>query len=239
NSVFLKNGRVYKNNGTAQWGWDFFGANGEGMVWSSTASEAMGPSTPAIVVSPSGGGFNGWAARGTALQIQCGDAMNAAYSVWKAVQPGRAWIAGLDLYMPSNNVGLVMLHVNDSNFQFSGVGDFSIPGSVYCTSVVQTSDETKKSDIEVIENSDDIVSSWSGKTFTLNFNDRKSAGVIAQEIMEKFPVAVTILPDGSLAVDYSTLIAPMIESMKNRISNEAKLLKRIEDLEKKFVELGK
>ncbi|MBV7694092.1 hypothetical protein KV701_20475, partial [Limnobaculum sp. M2-1] len=42
NSVFLKNGRVYKNNGTAQWGWDFFGANGEGMVWSSTASEAMG-----------------------------------------------------------------------------------------------------------------------------------------------------------------------------------------------------
>lgn len=230
-------GQFYKFNGGVRFGWDLFGTAGEGIT-QANVSNPLQYGTSAFSATPMGGAFAAWRQRGAMIFASCPKAENQAYGIWKAVQHGRDFIAGLDVHLPPSGSAMVQMHVGGTDFSYYSNGSSSQSGTVNCLSVVQTSDRNKKHDIEDIKNADEIVMSWTGKTFKLNNSDKPSAGIIAQDVAEKFPIAVTVLQDGSLGVDYSTLHAPIIESVKKRITNEATMLKRIEELEARLEALS-
>ena len=81
-----------------------------------------------------------------------------------------------------------------------------------------TSDQRLKDNIKPIEDPLAKVLSISGNTYTWNDKSGKEGtdvGVIAQEVLEVLPEAVTTRDNGYLAVDYQKLIPLMIEAIKD------------------------
>ena len=80
-----------------------------------------------------------------------------------------------------------------------------------------SSDARLKDNIKPIENPLTKVLSISGNTYTWNDKSNKEGddvGVIAQEIQEVIPEAVTVRGDGYLAVDYHKIIPLLVEAVK-------------------------
>ncbi|GAL57970.1 hypothetical protein EV102420_09_00020 [Pseudescherichia vulneris NBRC 102420] len=75
-------------------------------------------------------------------------------------------------------------------FSFRQSGNFSVPGTVNCTSLNQTSDADKKDDIVTIADARDKIRLLRGVTYILKDTGMPSAGVIAQELMEVLPEAI-------------------------------------------------
>ena len=86
-------------------------------------------------------------------------------------------------------------------------------GTLNVPNLNSVSDEKLKTDILNITNALDTVLQLSGKTFTFTNSGVKSAGVIAQEIQNVIPFAVTENND-VLSVAYNTIIPYLIESIK-------------------------
>ena len=96
---------------------------------------------------------------------------------------------------------------------------------VICASqdVVALSDRRLKTNIKVIDNPMDRIRQISGYTYDradINENNRGSkryAGVIAQEVLNILPEAVYVAQnnDGYMSVAYSSLIAVIIEAIKD------------------------
>jgi len=90
-----------------------------------------------------------------------------------------------------------------------------------------TSDINLKKDIEVITDATDLIKKLNGVRFTWKVNDRKSLGVIAQEVEELFPELISERTDtGTKSVNYNGLVGVLIEAVKE-------LSTRVEELEKK------
>ena len=119
--------------------------------------------------------------------------------------------------------------------------------SVYCNNLYASSDVYAsyssdirlKDDVVQIENALSKVNSIRGVTFTWNYNylkdkdeeelkriNKNQVGVIAQEVEEILPEAVTIRENGYKAVDYQKLVPLLIEAIKE-------LTARVEELESK------
>ena len=80
-----------------------------------------------------------------------------------------------------------------------------------------SSDARLKDDIKPIEDPLAKVLSLSGNTYTWNEKSNKEGedvGVIAQEVQEVLPEAVTVRGDGYLAVDYHKIIPLLVEAVK-------------------------
>jgi hypothetical protein len=114
-------------------------------------------------------------------------------------------------------------------------GDVTMNNALYVKGDITafyTSDQRLKDNIIPIPNALDKVLSISGNTFDWNEDSGKEgteAGVIAQEILEVLPEAVTTRDNGYLAVKYDQLVPLLIEAIKD-LSNEVKeLRKQIED----------
>ena len=93
-------------------------------------------------------------------------------------------------------------------------GDLNVTGDI---TAFYTSDERLKDNITPIDDPLEKVISISGNTFDWNQNSNKSGhdvGVIAQEIKEILPEAVTERDNGYLAVDYYKVIPLLIEAIK-------------------------
>lgn len=75
-------------------------------------------------------------------------------------------------------------------FTHSRAGNFGASGTVTCSSVIQTSDQSKKDDIETIAGALAKINSIRGCTYTLKDSGVPSAGVIAQELKEVLPEAI-------------------------------------------------
>jgi hypothetical protein len=93
--------------------------------------------------------------------------------------------------------------------------------------ITQDSDERLKENIRPIDSALDKVASLRGVSFKWRdkegHDDRAHLGVIAQEVEEVFPEVVFTAEDeqGTKAVDYNGLIAPLIEAVKAlKIENE-------------------
>ena len=68
--------------------------------------------------------------------------------------------------------------------------------------------------------------SLSGNTYTWNEKSNKEGedvGVIAQEVQEVLPEAVTVRGDGYLAVDYHKIIPLLVEAVKELTEKVATL----------------
>lgn len=94
------------------------------------------------------------------------------------------------------------------------VGGMGISGDIYTAGqIYESSDIRLKSDIEVIPNALEKVLALNGYTF--DKNGRKSTGLIAQEVIQIIPEAVST-DDKYLAVSYGNLVGLLIEAIKEQ-----------------------
>lgn len=122
------------------------------------------------------------------------------------------------------NYHQAILNVNgfgrDDNFFFRAGGDFICTRNGSFDNVEIRSDRRAKSDIRVIENALEKVETLSGNTYELHNTSggtTRSAGLIAQEVQEVLPEAVTQDNEedgGMLRLNYNAVIALLVESVK-------------------------
>jgi len=96
---------------------------------------------------------------------------------------------------------------NAEEMRLENDGDLHVDGDVVAFSTT-VSDQRLKHNIQKIDNALDKVLKLNGYTFTYNKNNRKSAGVIAQEVQNVLPSAVTddtLVFDGEDGVTYKTV----------------------------------
>ncbi|MFP2694346.1 tail fiber domain-containing protein, partial [Enterobacter ludwigii] len=126
---------------------------------------------------------------------------------------------------------------NGYSFTFGADGRFT------CVSVNQTSDERVKFDKEPVSKALEKICSLTGYTFGIQLTESESvhsAGIIAQELEQVLPVAVSsggtgTTPDGEeindlKTVDYSTMSALYVEAIKE-------LAERLKIIEKELADL--
>lgn len=123
---------------------------------------------------------------------------------------------------------------------FTKTGNLVVCGSVYCSAdiyaeddIVAFSDRRLKKDIIEITSSLDIISNLHGVKFKKinDINNRERIGLIAQDVEEYLPQVVKTNDDGYKAINYSNIVALLIEGMKEHqkeienLKNEINLLK--------------
>ena len=114
-------------------------------------------------------------------------------------------------------------------------GDTAITGALTVTGDITafyTSDQRFKDNITPIEDPLAKVLSISGNTYTWNETSGKEGndiGVIAQEVLEVLPEAVTTRDNGYLAVDYHKIVPLLVEAIKE-------LSAKVENLEQKLAD---
>ena len=119
-------------------------------------------------------------------------------------------------------------------------GDLHVDGDVIAFSTT-ISDERLKHDIEPITDALDKVKQLNGVTFTYNADDKKSAGLIAQDVEKVLPSAVSekelLLKENDgkkyKVLQYDQTIGLLVESIKELSTALEEATKRIETLEKR------
>lgn len=99
-------------------------------------------------------------------------------------------------------------------YTFRTCGISNTTGDAYAANFYHNSDARLKDNIQASAGLE-VVMKMQGVTFTWKKDGVKSAGVIAQEVEKIMPEAVNVKPDGFKAVSYDTLIAPIIEAIKD------------------------
>ena len=103
---------------------------------------------------------------------------------------------------------------------------------------------TVPSDIRIKENLEEITDASEKvrllKAYTYNLlgHDRRTAGIIAQDLAKVLPEGVITNPDtGILSVDYSAVIALLVNALNEKQSDIEQLTKRLEDIEARLQKL--
>jgi hypothetical protein len=104
---------------------------------------------------------------------------------------------------------------------FVVTGDTTIQGTLF-----ETSDIKLKKDVETIHDPLDIVNDLRGVNFSWVKNDKRSMGMIAQEVEQILPYLVQDDPTGTKTINYTAMIGLLVESIKE-------LNKKIDALENK------
>ena len=105
------------------------------------------------------------------------------------------------------------------DMRLQDTGTLQVEGDVVAYSTVISSDEKLKNNIQMIDNALDKVKALKGVTFEYKSNDRKSGGIIAQDVEKVMPSIIQEQKtlDGTdtfKTVDYNGLIGLLIESVK-------------------------
>ncbi|MHB8904037.1 MAG: tail fiber domain-containing protein, partial [Patescibacteria group bacterium] len=135
--------------------------------------------------------------------------------------------AGADsFYVPSRNIN-IMTGLNNGEIRFNAVnsgvwtrlltiasnGNAVFLGSVTATAFIYSSDRNLKQNIATIQSPLEKITQLRGVTFNWKKDNKPSMGLIAQEVEQVFPELVTG-QEGSKAVQYGNLVAPLIEAVK-------------------------
>lgn len=140
------------------------------------------------------------------------------------------YFSGTDFLIDVNNgEDIIIRDGNSSNanrFTFDvDNGNFTATGNI-----TAYSDKRVKANEEVIDHALDKVSKISGYTFDrIDITVPRQTGVIAQEVQEVLPEAVTVDANGNLSVAYGNMVGLLIESIKE-------LKQEVEDLKGKIKE---
>ena len=130
-----------------------------------------------------------------------------------------------------NSNAMIRMYVNNAEqFRIEGNGNVHADGDIVAFTT-SFSDSRLKTDITKIDSALDKVEQLNGYTFTYTTDDRKSAGVIAQEVEKVLPSAVSekempLKIDDGVAyktVEYDQLVGLLIEAVKE-LSNRVKEL---------------
>src|SRR5690606_22058753 len=136
---------------------------------------------------------------------------------------------------------------SDSNVQYNKDGAFA--GEAAFTyndstnSLTLAGDVTANSDVRLKENIEEIddalnkVLRLNGYTFNKIGQERRQAGVIAQEIIEVLPEVVHTNDDGYMSVAYGNITALLIEAIKDQNEIVEQQRDRIDALERIVLEL--
>ena len=120
----------------------------------------------------------------------------------------------------SDNSHVDMYINNVHKYRFEADGDFHADGDVIAYSTTTPSDERLKENVKVIDNPLDKLDQLRGVTFDwIDRDDKKSGGIIAQELEKVMPELVREVDslkseDSYKAVDYNGLIGLLIEAVK-------------------------
>jgi hypothetical protein len=87
-------------------------------------------------------------------------------------------------------------------------------GTLNSTIFNSLSDENRKKDIYTVENALNTVGLMRGVEFIWKDNNEKSSGVIGQELEKVLPHLVQTNDDGIKSVNYSGIIAYLIQAIK-------------------------
>ena len=149
------------------------------------------------------------------MRLQRGDTVFDNFNEWRAGEFVRAgWhfynAGGVDQWLTIRDNGL-WLDGNAPDLRVGRNGSFD--------NVEIRSDRRSKDNIVKIENALDKVCTLTGNTYTLNHKNGTSsisAGLIAQEVQEVLPEAVTVDndEDALLRLNYNAVIALLVESVK-------------------------
>lgn len=99
------------------------------------------------------------------------------------------------------------IHVRDTGLRVDG--DFVLESQMYVIS-----DARVKSDVKVIGNALGRIDRLHGYTYSLP-SGKTQAGVMAQEVMDVLPEAVTMLPEDYYAVSYDSLVPLLVEAIRD------------------------
>ena len=131
----------------------------------------------------------------------------------------------------SDNSHVDMYINNVHKYRFEADGDFHADGDVIAYSTTTPSDERLKENVKVIDNPLDKLDQLRGVTFDwIDRDDKKSGGIIAQELEKVMPELVREVDslkseDSYKAVDYNGLIGLLIEAVKE-LSNKCNNCKK-------------
>ncbi|WCZ57171.1 chaperone of endosialidase [Salmonella phage Kenya-K16] len=132
---------------------------------------------------------------------------------------------------------------------------FNVNGKVEATNITQSSDRDLKDNIEEIQNATESLRKMKGYTYTLKENGLPYAGVIAQEVMEALPEAVsgftkyTDLEGPTLtgeqlvgeerfySVDYAAITGLLVQAGRESDSRISALESEVSDLKKQIADL--
>jgi hypothetical protein len=106
-------------------------------------------------------------------------------------------------------------------------GNFSA-GTITATDFDSTSDVNFKKDIIRIENSLETVEKLNGVKFTWKSNDKKSIGVIAQEVEKVLPELVS--QNETKSVNYNGIVGVLIEAVKELSAEVKELSAEVQEL---------
>jgi len=132
------------------------------------------------------------------------------------------------------DVGMRFYTSGSEEMRLENDGDLHVDGDVTAFSTT-VSDLRLKKDVQVIKNSLDILDKINGYTFTYKKDDKKSAGVVAQEIEKVFPQAVSEKglpylsnnqeePEKYKTVEYDQIVGLLVQAVKE-LKWEVNLLK--------------
>lgn len=94
-------------------------------------------------------------------------------------------------------------------------GSLTVTGNILSNgNVTAYSDRRVKENIQTIDNALDKVMMLSGVTYNLIGDDKRQAGLIAQDVQKVLPEAVIVNANGILSLDYSRVISLLVNAIK-------------------------
>ncbi len=147
---------------------------------------------------------------------------------WSVISPeaGSRWtLSGNNLYPDETtwNVGI--------GTTSPGVYKLNVAGTVRATEYFHGSDAAIKENVLPLESSLEKVLSLRGVSFSWKDGARKSMGLVAQEVEDVFP-EIVLGEEGEKSIQYTALIAPLIEGMREQQAEIEGLREEVERLKK-------
>lgn len=175
---------------------------GDGMIHI-TGQHTTGSDRGLIRGTVQGGAWDAWRDRAAGILVDCPDSQNQAYSIWKATHWGAYHIAAMGVHAGGGSASVGM-HVGGAAFWWDAAGTFNSSGNINCNDVYIRSDSRLKINVENYEeNATDKVNKLTVKTYdkVKSLKDREvvghEIGIIAQDLKEILPEAVTLTNIGS------------------------------------------
>ncbi|EKA5054058.1 tail fiber domain-containing protein [Salmonella enterica] len=197
--IYADNDGSFKIRTTAQQHSTRFG---DGMLHT-TGAPTVGSDRGLIRGYVGGGAWDAWRDRSAGILIDCPDSRNQAYSVWKATHWGEQHIAAMGVHAGGGSPSVGM-HVGAAAYWWDAAGQFNASGNINCNDVYIRSDSRLKINVEDYEeNATDKVNKLTVKTYdkVKSLKDREvvghEIGIIAQDLKEILPEAVTLTNIGS------------------------------------------
>lgn len=198
--IYAENDGGFKIRTTAQ---QYSTRFGDGMLHT-TGAATVGTDRGLIRGHVGGGAWDAWRDRSAGILIDCPDSRNQAYSIWKATHWGIDHLAAMGVHAGGGQASVGM-HLNSgATFWWDSAGQFNASGNVNCNDVYIRSDSRLKINVENYEeNATDKVNKLTVKTYdkVKSLKDREvvghEIGIIAQDLKEILPEAVTLTNIGS------------------------------------------